>query len=144
MATTFTNNWKNILDKLVSLFRAEFKGAMPIVIGSKDQSAGNQFIRVVPESTDLVEQNVSSELREYSITLEYIFNDANIRKASLDHITRIIARVESLVQDNVSMTLSDSTSAFNCKVDSTNIDSEDEGGYIVTFDFTFLYLVNVS
>ena len=30
MPTTFTNNWKNILDKLESIFKTEFKGAMKV------------------------------------------------------------------------------------------------------------------
>ena len=29
MAVTFTNNFKNILDKLESIIEAEFKGALP-------------------------------------------------------------------------------------------------------------------
>lgn len=144
MATTFTNNWKNIIDKLVSLFRAEFKGTMPIIIGSEEQTTNSQFLRIIPESTSLVENNITSELREFSMTLEYNFKDANIRKTSLDHITRVTSRIESLVQDNTSMTLSDSTKGFDCKIGATDIESQEEGGYIVTFDYTCLHLANVS
>ena len=144
MPTTFTNNWKNIVDKLVSKFRTEFKGAMPIIIGATEQPTNNQFLRLIPESTSLIENNSSSEIREFSITLEYNFRDANIRKTSLDHITRIISRIESLIQDNNSMTLADNSKAFDCKVDSTDIDPQDEGGYIVTFDYTCLHLGNIS
>ena len=33
MAVTFTNNFKNILDKLRNVLRTEFKGTLPIYIG---------------------------------------------------------------------------------------------------------------
>ena len=35
MAVSFTNNWKNILDKLENTLRTEFKGALPIYTGTK-------------------------------------------------------------------------------------------------------------
>ena len=34
MAVNFTNNWKNILDKLESIFEAEFKGALKVYNGN--------------------------------------------------------------------------------------------------------------
>ena len=144
MPTTFTNNWKNIIDKLVSKFRSEFKGTMPIIIGSEEQTTNSQFLRITPESTSLVENSITAELREFSMTLEYNFKDANIRKVSLDHVTRMVSRIESLVHDNTHMALSDSTKAFDCKIESTDIESQEEGGYIVTFDYTCLHLANVS
>mgnify|MGYP003143755538 CR=1 FL=1 len=144
MPTTFTNNWKNIIDKLVNVFRSEFKSTMPFIIGEAEQVTNTQYIRLIPESTALIENNKSSELREFSITLEYNFRDANIRKVSLDHVARMVSRIESLVQDNLTMTLSDSTKAFDCKIESTDIESQEEGGYIVTFDYTCLHLGNVS
>ena len=64
MPITFTNNWKNILDKLESILRTEFKGAIPVYRG-KEVSAGNQFLRLDPLGSDLIEYNVTSELREY-------------------------------------------------------------------------------
>ena len=144
MATTFTNNWKNIIDKLVSLFRAEFKATMPIVIGSQEQSTNSQFMRLTPSSTSLIESHASAEIREFSIGLVYNFKDANVRKTSLDHITRMASRVESLVQDNRTMTLTDSSFAFDCKIQSTDIEPQAEGGYIVTFDYTCLHEGNYS
>ena len=117
---------------------------MPFIIGEAEQVTNTQYIRLIPESTALIENNKSSELREFSITLEYNFRDANIRKVSLDHVARMVSRIESLVQDNLTMTLSDSTKAFDCKIESTDIESQEEGGYIVTFDYTCLHLGNVS
>ena len=95
MPITFTNNWKNILDKLESILRTEFKGAIPVYRG-KEVSAGNQFLRLDPLGSDLIEYNASSETREYSIEMTYHFRDPNIRKPALDHIFRQVSRVEAL------------------------------------------------
>ena len=61
MAVTFTNNWKNILDKLRSVLRTEYGGTLPIYIGSDDSNTGTQYIRLDP---------VGSELTEYNTTLK--------------------------------------------------------------------------
>ena len=54
MAVTFTNNWKNILDKLRSILRTEFKGALPVYIG-EEGSEGTQFVRLDPIGSELTE-----------------------------------------------------------------------------------------
>ena len=59
MAVTFTNNWKNILDQLRKVLRDEYKGSLPVYIGSEDSNAGTQYIRL---------DAVGSELSEYNIT----------------------------------------------------------------------------
>ena len=46
MPVTFTNNWKNILDKVQSTLRTEFGGSAPVFIGRADESAGNQYFRL--------------------------------------------------------------------------------------------------
>ena len=42
MAVTFTNNFKNILDKLRNILRDEFKNALPVYIGHESAQAGTQ------------------------------------------------------------------------------------------------------
>ena len=42
---TFTNNWKNILDKLESILRTEFKGALPVYTGDK-APAGSTYLQL--------------------------------------------------------------------------------------------------
>ena len=86
MAVTFTNNFKNILDKLRNILRTEFKGAVPVYIGHESVQAGTQFIRLDPLSSELVEYTVNGELREYTINMYYYFLDKNIKKSSLDHV----------------------------------------------------------
>ena len=143
MATSFTNNWKNILDKLESIFKSEFKGAMKVYVGAS-VDAGNQYLRIDPIGSDLLEYNITSETREFSIAITYHFRDANVKTKALDHILRYVSRVESLVHDNMSMTLSDSSNLFNCRMDSCSLNQGDENEYIVVWDYKCQHLGNVS
>ena len=62
MPITFTNNWKNILDELESIFKTEFKGALPVYKGDK-APAGSTYLQLNPVGSELLEYNVSSETR---------------------------------------------------------------------------------
>ena len=145
MAVTFTNNWKNILDKLRNVLRVEYGNSLPVYIGSEEISAGNQFIRLEPTGSELSEYNATSETREFTINIFYVFSEANVKKASLDHILRFVSRTEALIHDNVSMTLSDSSDAFNCRFESTELNAvEDENAYVVSWIWKCQHLGNVG
>ena len=60
MPVTFTNNFKNILDKLQSILRTEFKNTLPVYVGEDNEKAGSQYLRIDPESSNLLEYNVNS------------------------------------------------------------------------------------
>ena len=144
MATSFTNNWKNILDKLENVFRTEFSNALPVYTGEVNEKAGNQYLRFDPVGSELLEYNVTSETREFSINMFMYFGDKSESRTKLDAILRLVSRIESLVVDNISMTLSDSTSAFNCRIESTLLDAvEDTENYVVLFDYKCMHLGNV-
>ena len=132
MAVTFTNNWKNILDKLESILETEFKGALPVYKGNSIPKGVNQALQLIPTGSVLLEYNITSETREFSITLRFIFSEVNVRETALDHILRYVSRIEALIHDNVSMTLSDSSNAFNCRFESTELNSDEESGVYVT------------
>ena len=132
MAVTFTNNWKNILDKLESILETEFKGALPVYKGKDIPKGVNQALQLIPTGSVLTEYNTTSETREFSVTLRYIFADANVNERALDHILRQVSRIEALIHDNVAMTLSDSSNAFNCRFESTDLNSDEESGIYVT------------
>ena len=145
MATSFTNNWKNLLDKLENVFRTEFSNALPVYTGEVNEKAGNQYLRFDPVGSDLLEYNVSSETREFSINMFLYFGDKSESRTKLDAILRLVSRIESLVVDNISMTLSDSSSAFNCRIESTLLDAvEDTESYVVLFDYKCMHLGNVG
>ena len=144
MATTFTNNWKNVLDKLQSTIRAEFKNTLPTYRGFDNDPTGSQYLRLIPTGSDLLEYSITSETREFSINMMLHFKSANIKQSALDNILRLVSRLESLIVDNISMTLSDSTKVFNCRIESTSFDSSNSEEHIVTFDYKCMYQGNLS
>ena len=126
MAVTFTNNWKNILDKLESVLETEFKGALPVYKGNTVPKGVNQALQLIPTGSVLNEYNATSETREFSITVRFIFAEVNVKETALDHILRYVSRIEALIHDNVSMVLSDDTNAFNCRFESTDLNADEE------------------
>ena len=144
MAVTFTNNWKNILDKLESTLRTEFKGALTVYRGNKVATA-TQFLRLIPTGSSLLEYNVNSESREYSIQMIYYFFEKNIKDTALDHILRTISRIEALIHDNLAMTLTDSSRVYNCRVDTTTLNTdEEEEAYIVEWSWKGQHTGNLA
>ena len=142
---TFTNNWKNILDKLESILESEFKGALPVYKGNSIPAGVNQALQLMPTNSVLSGYNVSSETREFSIQVRFIFNEANVNETALDHILRQVSRIEALIHDNVAMTLSDTTKAFNCRFESTTLNSEEESGiYVVLWEYKCQHLGNTA
>ena len=90
----------------------------------------------------LLEYNVTSETREFTIQILYYFLEANVRDTALDHILRTVSRIEALIHDNVVMTLSDSSQAFNCRMQSTELNAGDEDMYIVEWEYKCMHLGN--
>ena len=144
MATSFTNNWKNILDQLQSTIRSEFKNTLPTYRGFDNEPSGSQYLRLMPIGSSLLEYNATSETREFSIDMMLHFKSANIKETALDHILRLVSRLESLIVDNIAMTLADSSNLFNCRIESTSFDSTNPEEHIVSFDYKCQHLGNVG
>ena len=143
MAVSFTNNWKNILDKLESILRTEFKGALPVYRGNRS-SAGSTYLQLNPVGSELLEYAVTSELREFTVQILYYFLEANVRDSALDHILRTVSRIEALIHDNVTMTLSDSSIAYNCRMQSTELNAGEEDMYVVEWEWKCLHKANLT
>ena len=138
MATSFTNNWKNILDKLENVFRTEFSNALPVYTGEVNEKAGSQYLRFDPVGSELLEYSTNSETREFSIDIFLYFGDKSESRTKLDAILRLVSRVESLIHDNMVITLSDtnSTTLANNRLESTVLNfEEDSEFYVVKWDF---------
>ena len=145
MPVTFTNNFTNILDKLRNILRTEFKGALPIYIGHESAQASTQFVRLDPIGSELLTYMVTGEQREYTINMYYYFLDKNIKKTSLDHVLRYISRIEALIHDNTSTTLTDSSNLYNCRVESTTLNSlEEENEYVVEMVWKGQHTANIT
>lgn len=145
MPITFTNNFKNILDKLQSVFRTEFKNTLPVFVGEENEKVGSQFLRLDPIGSELIEYNVNAELREYTINIFLYFGDKSHNRTKLDAVLRLVSRIEALIHDNISMTLSDSSNLFNNRLESTTLDAvEDSENYVVQFVFQGQHLGNIN
>tara|TARA_R110001592_G_scaffold48587_1_gene152708 strand:+ start:145 stop:582 length:438 start_codon:yes stop_codon:yes gene_type:complete len=145
MAVSFTNNFKNILDKLRNVLRAEFKGSLPVYIGHETKEVSTQYLRLDPIGSTLSEYNVNGEMREFQVNMFYYFADPNVNKTSLDHVLRFVSRLEALIHDNTTMTLTDSSSCFNCRMESTELNAlEDDNEYVVQFEWRGQHLGNLD
>ena len=145
MAVSFTNNFKNILDQLRNVLRTEFKGTLPIYIGHDTKEVATQYLRLNPIGSTLNEYNVTGEIREFQVNMFYYFADPNVNKTSLDHVLRFVSRIEALIHDNITMTLSDSTNCFNCRIEATELNAlDDENEYVVQFEWRGQHLGNVE
>ena len=144
MPVTFTNNWKNILDKLRNVLRTEFKGTLPVYIG-EEGNEGTQFIRLDPIGSEFIEYMHSSESREFTINVFYYFAEHNLKKTALDHVLRYVSRIEALIHDNVTMSLSNSSQAYNCRFESTQLNPDEESGvYVVQWEYKCQHTGNIS
>ena len=149
MAVTFTNNWKNILDKLEFILETEFKGAVPVYKGDSVPKGVNQALQLIPTGSVLTDYNATSETREFSITVRFIFAEVNVKETALDHILRYVSRIEALIHDNVSMSYtnenSQSDKVFNCRFESTELNAdEDSGVYVTEWAWKCQHLGNVG
>tara|TARA_Y100000593_G_scaffold92170_1_gene182926 strand:+ start:1254 stop:1691 length:438 start_codon:yes stop_codon:yes gene_type:complete len=132
MAITFTNTFKNVLDALEGILEDEFKGALPVYKGNTVPKGVNQALQLIPTGSDLIEYNINSESREYSVVVRFIFAEVNVKETALDHILRYVSRIEALIHDNITMTLADSSNAYNCRFDSTELNADEESGVHIT------------
>ena len=145
MAVSFTNNWKNILDKLRSVLRNEYGNSLPVFVGDEDSSTSTQYIRLDPQSSELLNYMAHSETREFTINVFYVFSGVNVKKTALDHILRFVSRTEALIHDNTAITLADSSQAINCRFESTELGTdEEENLYIVNWVWKCQHIANMG
>tara|TARA_Y100000361_G_scaffold153731_1_gene176394 strand:+ start:495 stop:932 length:438 start_codon:yes stop_codon:yes gene_type:complete len=145
MAVNFTNNFKNILDKLRGILRTEFKGTLPVYIGHESKDQGSQYLRLDPIGSELLKYDITAETREFNVQMYYYFSEPNVNKTALDHVLRTTSRIEALIHDNISMVLSDSSKCFNCRVEATELNAlDEENEYVVEFTWKGQHLGNVE
>ena len=143
MAVAFANNWDIIISKLESLFRAEFKGALKVYSGLQNEMEGNQYLRLSPISSSLIDYSTTLETREFVIGMALYFNEPNIKKAGIDNVMRLVSRIETIIANNNSITLPDSSVAYDCKIESSEIEASDSE-YLVQFNFRCTHANSIS
>ena len=117
---------------------------MPVYIG-EEGNEGTQYLRLDPVGSDFIEYMHSSESREFTIDVFYIFAEKNIKNTALDHVLRYTSRIEALIHDNVTMTLADGTQAYNCRFETTEINPDEESGvFVVQWEYKCQHTGNIS
>ena len=145
MAVTYTNTWKNILVALKSKIKAEMK--CPVFSGFDETSKANQFIRLIPTGSEQLEKATFMEVRQYNINCQYLFIRRNNAQFQ-DYILNQISIFEALVHDNPTLSLADSTTAYNLRSGNNEIDIEQAEGYedylVTSWDFSCEHLNNLG
>ena len=129
MAVGFYDNWGNIFDKIENLMRTEFGNGLKIYKLIGGDIKDNQYLKMFPVGSNNIAYHTSAERREYSINLELHYKDSMIQKSDTDQIMRYVSRMEAVVENNSSMALSDGTDAYDCRIESTEIDNENDDEY---------------
>ncbi len=138
MPVTFENHWKNIIDKLLERIRVEFTNNIPAFLGDDtEKNQSSQYFVLNPSGGSLLEYNSSMETREYEIELKYYYAEGIADKNKYDYILRIASRLEAVVSNNITMTLTDGTSAYDCKLSDCSFDTgTEEEPYTVLWSFS--------
>tara|TARA_Y100000296_G_C5094416_1_gene216592 strand:- start:397 stop:831 length:435 start_codon:yes stop_codon:yes gene_type:complete len=142
VAVSYTNNWKNISDKLKNILSREFGKILPVYVGESDYT-DNQFLKIIPISNEIIEKYAKGELREYSFQINYNLRDSNIGQNVISNMLRILSRIESVLGNNRTYSLADSSTIIHGRLINYDIlDSEDELQYIVELDYKCVHLGN--
>ena len=145
MAVTYTNTWKNILVALKSKIRAEMK--CPVLSGFDEKNKANQFIILTPTGSEQGDVTKYSEHRTFLIDINYYFLDRNNQQFQ-DYILNQISILEALIHDNPTLSLSDSTKAYNLRTGTNEIDIERAEGYedylVTSWNFSCEHLNNLG
>ncbi len=126
------------------------KAEMPIPVQKTTEGQpilkANESIRMIPNGSTLVEYASHMEQREFSVTIQYVFQDRRESHNFLDHVMNNCSRLEALIHDNLTITLADTTTAFDIRLNSMDmdVDIEEEGFFIVEYDFTCKHIANVA
>ena len=146
MAVTYTNTWKNILTALKSKIRAEMK--CPVYSDWYDEVKGNQFISVVPISSEQGDVTKNSEHRTFNMEVRYYFLNRN-NKQFQNYVLNQVSILEALVHDNPTLSLADSTTAYNVMIGDLELNVEDdneeyEDYFIAGWDLSCEHLSNLG
>ena len=144
MAVTYTKTWKNILTALKSKIRAEMK--CPVFSQWEQTNKSNQFIRLVLTGSNQGDVTKFSEHRTFNIDIQYLFLKRNNTEFQ-NYVLIQVSILQALVHDNPTISLADSTTAYNLMIgdlDFTSTDDEYEDYFIAGWDFSCEHLSNLG
>ena len=145
MAVTYQNNWKNIITALMSKIKAEMK--CPIFSNFDEVNKSNQFIRLMPTGSVQGDVTAFSEHRTFNINIQYFMIKQNNSQFQ-NYVLNQVSILEALVHDNPTISLADSTTAYNIMIGDLELEVETEEGYedyfIAGWDFSCEHLSNLG
>ena len=83
MGVAFTNNWESVLDKLESVVKTEFGASLKTYRGLDNITEGNQYLRIAPISSELVDYSGNYETREFSLAFSCFSNSISALNVSI-------------------------------------------------------------
>ena len=147
MSVVYKNNWGNILTALMSKIRAEMK--CPVISGFDDENKSNTFIKLILNGSEQGDVTKYSEERTFNIDIHYyIINQKNSQFQ--DYVLNQASILEALIHETPTLTLSDSTSAYNLMIGDLELDidpPDDYEDYFIAgwgFSCQYNYLVDRS
>ena len=145
MAVTYKNNWKNILTALMSKIKAEMK--CPVFSGFNEENKSNQFIKLIPNGSNQGDVTKFSEHRTFNIDINYYFIYQKNSQFQ-DYVLNQVSILEALVHDNPTLSLADSTTAYNLAIGDLELgvepEDEFEDYFIAGWDFSCEHLSNLG
>ena len=123
MSVTYNNVWKNILTALMSKVRAEMK--CPVYSDWDSEIKGNQLIRVIPVGSVQGDVTKFSEHRTFNMEVKYYFLNRKDSKFQ-NYVLNQVSILEALIHDNPTISLADSTTAYNVMIGDLELNAEDE------------------
>ena len=145
MAVTYKNNWKNIITALMSKIKAEMK--CPIFSNFDEVNKSNQFIRLMPTGSVQGDVTAFSEHRTFNINIQYFMIRQNNSQFQ-NYVLNQVSILEALVHDNPTISLADSTTAYNLMIGDLDLAVEPEDDYedyfIAGWDFSCEHLSNLG
>ena len=145
MAVTYKNNWKNILTALMSKIRAEMK--CPVFSGFDEENKSNQFIKLSPNGSEQGDVTKFSEHRTFNISIQYYIMRQNNSQFQ-NYVLNQVSILEALIHDNPTLSLADSTTAYNLMIGNLELDVEPdeelEDYFIAGWEFSCEHLSNLG
>ena len=145
MAVTYTNTWKNILKALKSKIRAEMK--CPVISNFDETNKSNHFIRLIPVGSEQGDVTKHSEHRIFNIDIIYYLINRNNTQFQ-DYVFNQASILEALIHDNPTLSLADSTTAYNLRSGSNEmgieVEEEYEDYYAISWNFSCEHLNNLG
>ena len=145
MAVTYKNNWKNIITALMSKIRAEMK--CPVFSGFDEENKSNQFIKLSPNGSEQGDVTKFSEHRTFNISIQYYIMRQNNSQFQ-NYVLNQVSILEALIHDNPTLSLADSTTAYNLMIGNLELDVEPdeelEDYFIAGWEFSCEHLSNLG